>query len=69
MTSGQRPITRCSTCGGHMWPGERVKVQITWEKNDMYQTVGTSALVCRKCGERFTHAAGLDVPEKMWELL
>ena len=69
MRRGSRPITACSTCGRHMEPGERVKIQVSWEKQSKYQQVGSSAYVCRRCGEKFAHACGMDVPEPMWDYL
>lgn len=66
---GRKQVVVCSTCGRKMEPGERVKVQISWEKQSKYEQVSSSAYVCRKCGEKFTHACGMDIPEPMWEHL
>ena len=63
------PILVCSTCGKNIVLGERVKIQVSWEKQNIYQNVGSSALVCRECGEKFVHACGMDIPEPMWSLL
>ena len=64
-----RPVVTCSTCGRRMEAGERVKVQVSWEKQSRHEQVGSSAYVCRKCGEKFTHACGMDVPEPIWSLM
>jgi hypothetical protein len=60
--------TTCPSCGEHMRPGYRVRVQMGWElpnsrtRRVMPPQRGRNIIVCRECAAECAGMLGIEVP-------
>ena len=64
-----KPLNTCPACGKHMYPGSRVKLQLSWEMDDKFKLASASRYVCRRCANQVAKQSSLEVPEQMWPFL